>query len=174
MSLTNEMYATQSVSNHILPRPIQARNLSYYLNTIWQQFFADTPRANEVQIAYCYPWKNRLGLIRMSLDNSISFIGINALLQHPHAPECVLITTIAHELVHYTHGFGSPLPRLYEHPHANNIIESELERRSLGEELRASDAWIDSCWYEFYAQHKASGWSAIPEMRRNAPRKQAS
>jgi len=65
----------------------------------------------------------------MTVDNKISFIGINALLQHAQVPEYVLITTIAHELTHYAHGFGSPLPRCYEHPHANNVVERELERR---------------------------------------------
>ncbi len=89
-----------------------SRNVDTYLDYIWQHYFSDISRVNEVQIAYCFPWKNRLGLIRLSLDNALSFIGINALLQHQQVPEYILITTIAHELTHYAHGFGSPLPRL--------------------------------------------------------------
>src|SRR5215475_686508 len=96
--------------------PAAQRHLSSYLDMIWEQYFADIPRANEVQIGYCYPWKTRLGLIRLSLDQKTSFIGINALLQLQQVPEYVLITTIAHELTHYAHGFGSPLPRLWKHP----------------------------------------------------------
>lgn len=131
------------------------RDLSLYLEYIWQRYFADVPRVNDVQIAYCAVWKTRLGLIRLSLDNTISFIGINALLRLPQVPECVLVTTIAHELAHYAHGFGSPLPRRYEHPHANNVIERELEVRELGEHLRCCNRWIDHEWYSLYhTQHK--------------------
>ena len=132
------------------------RDLSSLLLHIWQHYFCDLPHANEVQIAYCRPWKTRLGLIRMSLDNTISFIGINSLLRSPQVPECVLITTIAHELAHYAHGFGSPLPRLYEQPHANKVVENELERRGLGSLLLACDRWIDEQWYDFYAHRKTA------------------
>lgn len=134
------------------------RDLNSYLDSIWQNHFADLPRINEVQIAYCRPWKTRLGLIRMSLDNAISFIGINSLLRSVQVPECVLLTTIAHELVHYAHGFGSPLPRLYEHPHANSVVEQELERRGLGSALHECDTWIEEQWFDYYAQRK-SGFS---------------
>ena len=87
---------------------IPSRCPEQYLTNIWQNYFADIDRVNQVEIAYCQPWKRRLGLIRLSVDNSISFIGLNALLQMPEVPECVLLITIAHELAHYTHGFGSP------------------------------------------------------------------
>src|SRR2546426_10258123 len=109
MSLASQAIpADQSdVSTPLLP----GRNLTQYLDWIWQRYFTDIARVNEVLISYCYPWKSRLGLIRLSIDKTRSFIGINSLLQLSLVPECVLITTIAHELVHYTHGFGSPLPR---------------------------------------------------------------
>jgi len=133
---------------------MRERDLDTYLNFIWQNYFTDMSRVNEVQIAYCRPWKTRLGLIRLSLDNTISFIGINSLLRSPQVPEYVLITTIAHELVHYAHGFGSPLPRLYEHPHANNVVEKELEQRGLGTLLHKCDTWVEDQWFDFYAQRK--------------------
>jgi hypothetical protein len=125
-------------------------NLTAYLDSIWQQYFSDTPRINTVLISYCYPWKSRLGLIRLSEDKKTTFIGINSLLQLPQVPECVLTTTIAHELAHYAHGFGSPLPRICQHPHANGIVDRELERRELGEQLRCCNDWIDQYWYSFY------------------------
>ena len=130
------------------------RDLSLYLSSIWQHYFSDVPHANEVQIAYCRPWKSRLGLIRMSLDSTHSFIGINSLLQHETLPDYILITTIAHELVHYTHGFGSPLPQLFEHPHANNIVDKELQQRGLGETLLNCNTWIDEHWYDFYKEQQ--------------------
>lgn len=142
------------LSSLTLTSPSPVRDLNVYLDSIWQKHFPDIPRINEVQIAYGYPWKRRLGLIRLSLDDTISFIGINALLQHPSVPEHVLITTVAHELAHYAHGFGSPLPRLYQHPHANNVVDRELEQRGLGELLCLCDEWIDKQWLAFYQLHR--------------------
>ena len=133
------------------------RDVKIYLETIWQRYFSDVPCMNEVQIAYCAPWKTRLGLIRMTVDEAISFIGINALLQQHTVPEYLLVTTIAHELVHYAHGFGSPLPRLYTHPHANNVVNKELTRRGLKEYVQLSDEWIDNYWFEFYQKERNSG-----------------
>ena len=129
---------------------ISTRDLNIYLDHIWQRCFTDIPCVNEVHITYCQPWKTRLGLIRLSQDNKISFIGINSLLQHEDVPYYVLLTTVAHELTHYAHGFGSPLPRRYKHPHANNVVNRELARRGLGEYVQQCDEWIDKQWFPFY------------------------
>ena len=137
-----------------LPFFLSRRDLRPSLDAIWQHYFADVPRANEVRIAYCRPWKCRLGLIRMTLDNATSFIGINSLLRSPQVPECVLFVTIAHEVAHYAHGFGSPLPRLYDHPHENNVVEQELARRGLGLLLCEYDDWIEQHWDEFYRERR--------------------
>jgi hypothetical protein len=101
----------------------------------------------------------------MSLDEAVSFIGVNALLQHRFVPEYVLITTIAHEMVHYAHGFGSPLPRPYVHPHANNVVNNELEKRGIGNYVQQCDAWIDKEWFAFYDTQRKSGWAEIPGVR---------
>lgn len=146
-------------------RLLTRRNVKTYLEYIWESYFADVPRVNEVQIAYCQPWKSRLGLIRMSLDEMVSFIGINALLQHHTVPEYVLVTTVAHEMVHYMHGFGSPLPRPYEHPHANNVVNNELEKRGLDACMKQCDTWIDKEWFAFYDKQRQSGWAEIPGIR---------
>ena len=147
---------------HEAELPYHRQNVNMYLETIWQHYFSDIPRMNDVQIAYRHPWKSRLGLIRMTLDNTLSFIGINALLLHQQIPEYLFITTIAHELTHYAHGFGSPLPRLYPHPHANNVVTIELERRGLREYVQQSDTWIDKHWFPFYDTERKSNWSGIP------------
>jgi hypothetical protein len=139
-----------------------------YLQEIWQKYYADVARLNEVKIAYCYPWKRRLGLIRLSLDGLTSFIGLNALLQMTEVPEYILITTIAHEMAHYAHGFGSPLVRRFEHPHANNVVPREMERRGLCETMRLCDEWIDKHWFSFYDRERASGWAGIPAIHRSA------
>jgi hypothetical protein len=159
----------------MLPEQIATlRHPARYLDEIWQTYFADVPRLNQVDIAYCQPWKRRLGLIRLSLDNTTSFIGINALLQMPQVPEYILITTIAHELSHYVHGFGSPLPRLYEHPHANNVVKRELEKRGLGATLSLCNAWIDKEWFALYEQEREAGWLHLPAAHRSARRSRKS
>ena len=146
-----------SIYNEAVDDTVQkasGRDLYSYLETIWQRYFADVPRVNAVEIAWEQPWKTRLGLIRMTLDEATSFIGVNALLQHPYTPDYLLVTTIAHELAHYAHGFGSPLPRQFVHPHANNVVNRELERRGLGEYLHLSDEWIDAHWFDFYREQR--------------------
>lgn len=146
-----------------IERGAEKRELTAYLNRIWRKHFIDVPRINTVHIGYCFPWKSRLGLIRLSLDSTITFIGVNSLLQLPQVPDYVLITTIAHELAHYAHGFGSPLPRQHKYPHANRVVERELENRELGEYLHRCNKWIDKHWYPFYDSQRTSGW--VGELR---------
>jgi hypothetical protein len=146
---------------------LSRQQLTLRLDRIWQDYFSDIPRVNSVDIAYCHPWKRRLGLIRLSLDSTKSFIGINALLQLQEVPEYVLLTTIAHELTHYAHGFGSPLPRIFEHPHANNIVQRELIRRGLGALGRKCDDWIDKQWFSFYDMQRETGWIGIAHTSRS-------
>lgn len=143
---------------------IFSRNPTIYLEEIWQKYFTDVPRVNQIEVAYCQPWKRRLGLIRLSLDGTTSFIGVNILLHLQQVPEYILITTIAHELTHYAHGFGSPLPRLYKHPHANDVVKQELQRRGLEETMRLCDEWIDKEWFSFYDRVRESGWAGIPDV----------
>ncbi len=156
------MLSTTDFDRTLLPPlPVSRQQLTRYLDSIWQEYFSDIPRLNRVDIAYCQPWKRRLGLIRLSLDGTKSFIGINALLQLQEVPDCVLYTTIAHELTHYAHGFGSPLPRIFEHPHANNIVQCELVRRGLGELASRCDDWIDKQWFSFYDMQREADWADI-------------
>jgi hypothetical protein len=141
---------------------VLSRNLDSSLDQVWQTHFADVPRLNTVTIAYSRrPWKGRLGSIH--LVESHTLIRINALLRHPEVPVPLLVVTIAHELAHYAHGFGSPLPRLYEHPHANGVVTRELEARGLGETLRESQVWIDREWFALYARQKEAGWPGLAE-----------
>lgn len=165
------LLTTNHTKSHLSTVVAEYRHdLNSYLDRIWHDFFPDTPRINEVRIAYCYPWKTRLGLIRLSLDKMVSFIGINTLLQLQQVPECVLVTTIAHEMVHYAQGFGSPLPRTCDHPHANKVVERELERRALGEALCGCNEWIDKYWYPFYDRLRESDWAGLPGKCHSAQR----
>ncbi|HEX5416387.1 MAG TPA: hypothetical protein VFZ25_12030, partial [Chloroflexota bacterium] len=126
------------------------------LDRIWEQYFTDTPRVNRVRVSYGGAWKSRLGLITMSEDELTSYIQVNALLKHPHIPEIITLVTVAHEMVHYAHGFGSPLPRRYKHPHRGGVVKRELVRRGMAHEFDLYDRWVYDNWYEFYAAWEAS------------------
>lgn len=132
------------------------RWLADLLDQIWEQYFTDTPRANRVRVSYGGAWKSRLGLITMSEDEKTSYIQVNALLKHPEIPENITFVTVAHEMVHYAHGFGSPLPRRYKHPHRGGVVKRELFRRGMAREYDLYDQWVYDHWYEFYAAWDAS------------------
>ncbi len=134
------------------------------LHTIWNTYFPDVPRANHVEIRFERRWKTRLGMITMAESGLISYIGINRLLSSPSVPDEVCRLTIAHELVHYAHGFGSPLPRRHRHPHQGNVVGQELTTRGLAEELDQWEAWTRADWYPFYYA-QVPGLKAVKERR---------
>src|SRR5579863_7904474 len=113
------------------------QRLALWLDDLWREYFADVPRCNEIVVGYAYPWKWRLGRIRMSLTTGASEIALNGLLERPDAPEIVLVGIAAHEIVHYAQGFGSPLPRAQRHAHAHGSVSHELARRGLARAERA-------------------------------------
>ncbi|HEY3111436.1 MAG TPA: hypothetical protein VGL23_21950 [Chloroflexota bacterium] len=122
------------------------------MDVIWRRYFADTPRVNTVEVAFRRPWMRRLGVISLSEDEQTTRIGVNSLLAHGDAPYCLTLITVAHELVHYCHGFGSPLPRKYPHPHRGGIVNRELMARGLERELDEYGQWIQQHWWSFYAR----------------------
>jgi hypothetical protein len=122
------------------------------LDEIWARHFHDVDRANTVEIGYGRAWKARLGLITLSASGRTTFIGINSLLRSRLVPSYVPRVTIAHELVHYTHGFGSPLPKRHPHPHRGGVVAKELVQRGLGLEHQLYHQWLQEHWYAFYSR----------------------
>lgn len=120
------------------------------LYSLWDNCFQDIPMANEVDISFDRAWKLRLGLIRLSENGCHTYIGINRLLRNYQVPNEVVSIIVAHELVHYSHGFGSPLPRKYRHPHYGNVVGHELVARGLSAELQVFKDWTSNHWYGFY------------------------
>jgi hypothetical protein len=133
--------------------PRDERWLREEVDDVWARYFPDTPRVNSVDVAWQRPWKRRLGVISLSHDERTTRIGLNCLLARPEVPYCVALITIAHELVHYAHGFGSPLPRKYPHPHRGNVVVRELKARGLAHVHDEYLEWIDQHWWSFYARH---------------------
>jgi hypothetical protein len=117
---------------------------------LWRKHFADVPQVNRVEVSFGASWKTRLGVISLSADGQTSNIAINGLLSLPEVPYFVARVTIAHEMVHYAHGFGSPLPRKHRHPHRGRIVDKELRARGLSAEYDVYRAWIREHWYDFF------------------------
>lgn len=126
-----------------LPRD---HRLAWLLDDLWRSHFADVPRPNVLEVGFGFPWKWRLGRIRMSLDGTTSEITLNGLLDRPEVPRTIYTAIMAHEIVHYAQGFASPLPRAQRHAHAHGAVSHELVRRGLGEMEALLERWGVECW----------------------------
>ncbi len=134
---------------HTSPLVTDDLRVAHLVDSIWRERFPDVPRVNQMVAGYDYPWKWRLGRIRMSVDTAVSEIALNGLLDSPTVPEAIRIAIIAHEIVHYAQGFGSPLPRAQRHAHAHGAVSHELARRGLALHERMLDDWSYDVWPQF-------------------------
>jgi hypothetical protein len=117
------------------------------LAQIWYRYFADIEQPNEVSIHFGRRSSTRLGsIIREPGPNKPSIITITGYFKDEKVPPYVVDSTIAHELVHYAHGFHSPHPQLYRYPHQGGIVDKELQKRGLGSILRSQKAWLKQEW----------------------------
>ncbi len=133
------------------------------LDTIWNQYFPDIERKNEVVTVFGQKSRTRLGSIGMQgwkgvgggiayntkrdIAHGTSMITLTAYFMDPRVPDYVVDATIGHELVHYAHGFHSPHPQLYRHPHQGNIVNKEMYKRGMGKLLRDQKAWLRQQWH---------------------------
>ncbi len=122
------------------------------LEFIWETYFGDVERLNAVEIRFGRPWKARLGMITLSASGRTTYIGVNSLLHSRLVPNFIPRVTIAHELVHYSHGFGSPLPKKCSHPHRGGVVAKELADRGLDDEHRYYQQWLHDNWLLFYGR----------------------
>jgi hypothetical protein len=53
--------------------------IAQLVDRIWEEYFFDVIRCNTIMAGYDYPWKNRLGRIRMTLDGKRTEITLNGL-----------------------------------------------------------------------------------------------
>lgn len=113
--------------------------------------FPDLPKGYPIRVCFGSPAKNRFGSI--SARNGVSIIRLNGLFTDPELPLYVVQETLAHELAHYVHGFGSGLPKRYEHPHMGGVVEQELFQRGLEETHHLAEAWRKAHWRNFYESH---------------------
>ncbi len=132
------------------------RELALLTAQVWQTYFSDVPQPNIVMVNYDYHWKNRLGRIRMTKDEHRSEIALNGILQTASITDELRIGVISHEIVHYAHGFGSPLSSSHQHAHAHGIVSVELAERGLAHVERNLLSWIDQEWDRTYQHYVLS------------------
>ncbi len=147
----------------------QNNNLNEILYEVWEEYFSDVPRKNLIIVKYGKFSKQRLGSIKwcqnlkgvkgiykhfekehlVQDDKRITLIILTRYFSLPGVPPYVIKTTLAHELVHYTHGFNSPLPKLFKNPHQGGIIKREIIKRGLAKEYKLSEEWLKKNWVKF-------------------------
>lgn len=123
------------------------------LKSIWATYFSDMPMLNNVVIMFGPRAKKRLGSIRKVYHNDNdkydTQILINGHFKDPEIPQDVIDATIAHELVHYSHGFSSPLPKLSRFPHKGDVVDKDMEKRGLGDLMVSEYIWLDNNWIDY-------------------------
>lgn len=122
------------------------------LNFIWQNYFNDIAKMNNIQISFGRKARRRLASIRQmskhdkSSDTSIKVTGY---FRDEEIPEYVVTATLAHELCHYAQGFASPHPQYSKFPHRGDVVDSELRRRGLGKVLEMQEIWLKKNWNSY-------------------------
>ncbi len=113
-----------------------------------ENHYADVPQGHPIETRWGSRARYRFGSI--AARNGVCVILANQLFADERVPVYVVDETLAHELAHYAHGYGSGLPRLYSHPHRGGIIEAELRKRGLGELHDKAEVWRKTQWEAFY------------------------
>lgn len=116
------------------------------LDVLWEKHFADVVRANRTSIIFGRQARFRFGSISVKKkswrEKEGTLIRITGLFKSSGTPLAVVEYTIAHELVHYAHGFSSPHARLHKYPHEGGVVNRELESRGLGRLVAAYKSWL--------------------------------
>lgn len=123
--------------------------LQQLLDATWDRYFSEVPQANIVRIVFGKRAKRQLGSIRLDpKDPTITIITMNGLFKDPAIPEFVVQSTLVHELIHYAHGFNSPLDQQHKHPHAGGVVRKEYAERGLEHLYLDQQKWLKAHWPE--------------------------
>lgn len=124
------------------------------LDYLWSKHFPDVKQTNKVFIKFGRNAKLRLGSIKLDKRTGHSFITITRMFADPKIPTGVVDHTIGHELVHYSHGFSSPHPRLHKYPHIGGVVKREMIEKGMIKELKVYQDWIKIYRKEVYAKYR--------------------
>ncbi len=122
---------------------------------IWQRYFSDVEILNTIIIKFGRPCRTRLGSIKpgRKYKNEHSIITINGYFKDPEIPEFVIDAVIAHEFMHYAHGFASPHQQAFRHPHKGGVVNYDMKERGLGDILKLEKQWIKNNWRDYIHNH---------------------
>lgn len=81
-----------------------------------------------------------------------TIITINGLFKDKTVPEFIIDSVIAHEMVHYAHGFASPHDKKHDTPHAGGVIKKEMRERGLEDLFTLQKKWLKENWKDFVTE----------------------
>jgi hypothetical protein len=130
--------------------------LAEQLRQLHLTHFSDVSIPNTIHVRFGRASIRRLGsILAKQQDNKlVTTITVTKLFQSDLVPELVVQATLAHEFAHYTHGFHSPHPKRYKHPHRGKVIEKELLARGLSHLLVAQNLWLKHSYQDFLRDHR--------------------
>lgn len=137
---------------------MEERNNQWLKNrsqNIIKRYFSDIEIKNSLITKFGRPCNTRLGSIKPSKlgSDKYSIITINGHFQDIEIPEFVIDAVIAHEFMHYAHGFASPHKQAYKHPHKGGVVDWDLKERGLGDVLKLEKQWIKKHWKDYLTSH---------------------
>ena len=133
---------SKSLSQRISSSKRDDQWLAQRLNKLWEKYFPDIELSNKVLIRFGRYSSLRLGSIRLDRTKGISYITITSMFRDLRIPQDVVDHTVAHELVHYAHGFSSQRVRLHKYPHAGGVVHREMDERGLEYLHTAYKKWV--------------------------------
>lgn len=120
------------------------------LEQIWELLFSEHPKKNEVRVRFKGRWKNKFGHIKKLKDGSTEIV-VNGIFKSYTVPEYIIDVTLAHEIIHYIHGFNSPYPQKFKYPHQGGVVRHELLKRGFGKNIELEKKWIKDVWPKLYS-----------------------
>lgn len=118
---------------------------------LWRTYFQDTHPANNVVVLFSRRNRRVMGSIKYDPKTKNTYLRINGHFRNPTIPQYVVEATIAHEIVHYLHGFSSPQNQRYLYPHQNGVVKRELLERGLSNLEKKAKTWLKQQWTKFLA-----------------------
>ncbi|MCL5795813.1 MAG: hypothetical protein M1338_05675 [Patescibacteria group bacterium] len=136
------------------------------LQYLHQRYFYDVDILNTIIIKFGRPAMTRLGSIKpgRKYKDEHSIITINGHFKNPEIPSFVVDAVIAHEFMHYAHGFCSPHERAFKHPHKGGVVNWDMKERGLEEILAAEKLWLKENWENYLRKnhHKSFSHQSTP------------
>jgi hypothetical protein len=136
--------------------------LNAKLEEVWQVLMPDVEKLNKVSVVFKGNWKTKFGHIKKMKDGSTQIV-VNGLFRNEVVPDYIILTTIAHELIHYMHGFHSPYPKRFRYPHQGGIVDKELKARGFGVLLKLEKDWVKNSWVEVISSLKGNAYASYTQ-----------